>query len=199
MKSVIGITPESVHVSITPWVCFMDKRDYIRDSSIRAYIALCICDGLLVLLPVALLPWGDVARKCALLERLWEEEALLHVIMAGRRGVDVPDPGEAGLHSTVLLQGLTTDGNILFAGQSIKLLLAASGFIVQTEWITLWSLIHVCGLFHFWAVTESNIVQTAQRKSWGIWVKHSYLALILCTARKSLSQQQCVNAHGKKE
>lgn len=57
--------------------------------------------------------------------------------MAGRRGVDVPDPGEAGLHSTVLLQGLTTDGNILFAGQSIKLLLAASGFIVQTELITL--------------------------------------------------------------
>lgn len=56
--------------------------------------------------------------------------------MAGRRGVDVPDPGEAGLHSAVLLQGLTTDEDILFSGQSIKLLLAVSGFIVQTERIT---------------------------------------------------------------
>lgn len=44
-----------------------------------------------------------------LLECLWEEEALLHVVVAGWQGVNVPDPGEARVHSAVLLQGLTGD------------------------------------------------------------------------------------------
>lgn len=44
-----------------------------------------------------------------LLECLREEEALLHVIMAGCCGVNITDPREAGLHSAVLLQGLTGD------------------------------------------------------------------------------------------
>lgn len=47
--------------------------------------------------------------KCDLLECLREEEALLHVVMADCCGVNVTDPREAGLHSAVLLQGLTGD------------------------------------------------------------------------------------------
>lgn len=41
-----------------------------------------------------------------LLECLWEEEALLHVVVADSGGINVTDPREAGLHSAVLLQSL---------------------------------------------------------------------------------------------
>lgn len=57
---------------------------------------------------------GDAGREAEdLLERLWEEEALLHVVVADRRGVNVTDAREARLYSAVLLQGLAGDRNTL--------------------------------------------------------------------------------------
>lgn len=41
-----------------------------------------------------------------LLESLGEEEALLHVVMADHRRVDIPDARESALGATVLLQCL---------------------------------------------------------------------------------------------
>lgn len=41
-----------------------------------------------------------------LLERLREEEALLHVVVAVGQGVNIADPREARLHSAVPLQRL---------------------------------------------------------------------------------------------
>lgn len=57
---------------------------------------------------------GGAGREAEdLLECLWEEEALLHVVVADRRGVNVADAREARLDSAVLLQGLAGDGNTL--------------------------------------------------------------------------------------
>lgn len=42
-----------------------------------------------------------------LLERLWEKEALLHVVMADSGGIYITDAWEAGLHSAMLLQSLS--------------------------------------------------------------------------------------------
>lgn len=44
-----------------------------------------------------------------LLESLCEEEALLHVVVGGRGGVNIPDAREASFHPAVLLQGLRED------------------------------------------------------------------------------------------
>lgn len=47
---------------------------------------------------------GEAAE--GLLECLWEEEALLHVVMADSGGINVTDAREARLHSAMLLQRL---------------------------------------------------------------------------------------------
>ena len=60
---------------------------------------------------------------------------------------------------------------------------SCSGFIVQNEWITPRSPIHVCLLVYLMSSRRENC----------------YLALILCTERKSFDQQHRVNAHSKKE
>lgn len=98
-----------------------------------------------------------------LLECLWEEEALLHVIMADRHGVNVTDPRKARLHSAVLLQGLTDMRQMaglnvymqlqkkhffFFSGQKNNPFVAVAGLILQTERIILLSLVHVYLLFH---------------------------------------------------
>lgn len=45
-------------------------------------------------------------QKLDLLERLSQEEALLHVVVGGVGGVDVLHPGETATHPTVLVNGL---------------------------------------------------------------------------------------------
>lgn len=44
--------------------------------------------------------------RCDLLERLGQEEALLHIVVGGVGGVDVLHPGEAPAHPAVLIDGL---------------------------------------------------------------------------------------------
>lgn len=61
----------------------------------------------------------ETFAACVLLERLCQIEALLHVVVAGSRGVDIPDAAVASLHFTVLLQGLgETTGGMTSANSS---------------------------------------------------------------------------------
>lgn len=49
---------------------------------------------------------GWSRSRDVLLERLGQIEALLHVVVVGGGGVDVPDAAVASVHPTVLLQSL---------------------------------------------------------------------------------------------
>ena len=75
----------------------------------------------------------DVEIKLDLLKRLWQEEALLHIIMVDRHGVNITDPREAKLHPAVLLQCLTgsRDGGV-YSYEDNTIILKLSHISLQT-------------------------------------------------------------------
>lgn len=109
---------EMVCVSFSAWAYFMDRIDNKKRwiPSVRywtlyyfLYLWWFMHAQWTMPFPAHSATKGEEERKWDLLECLWEEEALLHVIVADCHGVNVSDPREARLYSAVFLKGLTGD------------------------------------------------------------------------------------------